>query len=78
MNNITKQQYDRLQLYQSCGTKESFNDLLYCLCGITARPCTMYDYYDEAGNYIGNSNDSVVLDLLRGAGVRVVDGDEND
>lgn len=41
--------------------------------GIEARPYTAYQYYDNCGNYIGDSSDSALEDLLEAACIKVVD-----
>lgn len=78
MNKITKKEFEKLCWIRSYGTLEDFNNLLEGYCDITARPCRMFDYYDESGNYIGSSVDTDVKDLILSAGINIVDEDNDD
>lgn len=70
---ITNEQYEALRQAHSWDRPEEFNKLLEETTGIKATPYTGYSYYDEAGNYIGDSNDITVIDLLDNAYI-VVEG----
>lgn len=50
-----------------------FNEILEEYTGIKARPYRSYCYYDNVGNYIGDSNEVTVQDLLQAAYVEVRD-----
>lgn len=69
---ITKAQREELEDASFFGV-EGANDLLEKYVGIKARSYTMYNYYDENGDYIGNSNDSDLGYLLEQLGVGVLD-----
>ena len=51
----------------------AYNEKLRQIAGIEARPYTAYQYYDENGNYIGDSDGTPLYDLLDDAGVEVRD-----
>lgn len=69
---VTRNQVDDLEMDYSIRLR-SFPAKLEEYTGITAKPCTVYQYFDEVGNYIGDSNDMSVCDLLAEAGIEVVD-----
>ena len=69
---ITKDQLAELEEAQSWDLN-NYHKMLDEYAGITARPYTGYSYYDAAGNYIGNRDDSDVRDLLRAAYIEVRD-----
>lgn len=69
---ITREQYDELCEAQSY-SRTDFHELLESITGIEARPYTGYSYYDNLGNYIGDSNDVVVRDLLDNAYIKMED-----
>lgn len=67
---ITKDQYREIEdaaLYDV--TK--FHNLLEKYTGIEAKPYTAYLYYDECGNFIGDSGESTLEQLLEAAYVDV-------
>ena len=64
---ITNKQYDALRQSHSWDSTEEFNKLLKETTGIIAEPYTGYSYYDSVGNYLGDSNDIAVIDLLDNA-----------
>lgn len=68
---ITQAQYKEIEAAESAGDDEKFNSLLQKYAGITARPYTAYNYYDADGDYCGDSNDSLLDELLRAAYVEV-------
>lgn len=61
---ITKQQMQELEDAINYGTDE-FHYLLEEYTGIKARPYQAYLYFDSYGNYIGDSNDNDLFDLLQ-------------
>lgn len=71
---ITKKQYDEIANASFCFGRNEFNELLEKYTGVEARPYTAYQYYDVAGNYIGDSNEDDLDNLLRAAYVEVKDG----
>lgn len=50
-----------------------YNEKLRKIAGIEARPYTAYQYYDENGDYVGDSDGTPLYDLLDNAGVEVRD-----
>ena len=69
---ITAKQVEQIEDAAIFGTKE-YHEKLEELTGITAMPYTGYSYYDAAGNYIGDSSDSGLSDLLKAAYIEVKD-----
>lgn len=70
---ISKEQLRELCHSEFFDSREDFNKVLEKVAGITAKVYIGYQYYDGAGNYIGDSNDSTVRDLLRNAYIKVED-----
>lgn len=70
---ITREQFERLEDEAMFGV-ESYHRLLEEFTGIVAKPYTAYLYYDSAGNYIGDSDNSTLEELLKHAYVEVSDG----
>ena len=75
-NFITKAQYEELGQVASIADIEEFNLLLDRYAGIESVPYTAYSYFDSDGNYIGDSNESELDDLLQAAYVEVRDEPE--
>lgn len=50
-----------------------YNEKLRRIAGIEARPYTAYQYYDENGEYVGESDETPLYDLLDNADVEVRD-----
>lgn len=74
IDRITKSQLSEIEDAAIFGTKE-FHKKLEEITGITASPYTGYSYYDAAGNYIGDSSNFDICDLLNGAYIEVTDDD---
>lgn len=70
---ITKDEYEALCDTKSWGSREDFHKLLEELTGIEAQQYTGYQYYDSVGNYLGDSNDTSVRDLLNSAYIEIED-----
>ena len=68
---ITKAQFEQLEEAQSLLSIKEYHEMLEELTGIEARPYTGYAYYDSAGNYVGDSADCDLGDLLKLAYVEV-------
>ena len=67
---ITQEEFEYLNdLYHN--DREKFHKVIYDQLDIEAHPSTMYDYYDYGGNYIGNSNDSSLHDILSAAYIKI-------
>lgn len=58
MAQITKEQYRELKNAELCDYGE-FMRLLETYTGIEARPCRSYQFFDAAGDYVGNSSHDV-------------------
>lgn len=71
---ITKAQYNALDNSRFFDSVDEFNWFLKKWTGIQAKPYTGYAYYDAAGNYVGDSNEFDLDDLLKSAYVEVKDG----
>ena len=41
--------------------------------GIEARPYTAYQFFDAAGNFLANSDETCLEDLLEKAGIEVIE-----
>ena len=68
---ITNEQYIELSESRCWDSKEDFHKLLEEVTGIEARPYTGYSYFDSAGNFIGDSNEVCVRDLLNNAYIEI-------
>ena len=68
---ITKEQYEELCESKCWDTTEEFHNLLEDLTGIEAKRYTGYQYFDSAGNFIGDSNEVCVRDLLDNAYIEI-------
>lgn len=71
---ITHQQFETLRDVLALCNRTEFNLFLEKYTGITAHPCTEYQYFDEAGNFIGDSDNSDLHDLLNNAGIKIDGG----
>lgn len=67
---ITKKQYIELCESQVYDTREDFHKLLEDITGIEAQKYTGYQYYC-LGNYVGDSDNSSVKDLLDNSYIEV-------
>ena len=62
---ISKEQFCKLkEAYNYCSDKKEFHKLLQEYTGIIAKPYTAFNYYDDTNNYIGNSDDASLDELL--------------
>ena len=75
-NKITNEQYEALCESKFWDGKEDFHELLEQITGITAQRYTGYSYYDSSGNYIGDSNDVTLNELLDNAYIDIEDEEE--
>lgn len=69
MAHITKEQYQEL-LHDELYDYEEFMCKLEKYTGIEARPCSSYQFFDAAGDYVGDSSHDVDI-LLEEAYVEV-------
>ena len=74
---ITAEQLEELEDAESFEFEE-FHKLLEEYTGITAEPCSVFAYYDAAGNYLGDSTYCDVRDLLESAYIKVEKDGDND
>ena len=68
---ITKEQYEELSESRCWDTDEEFHKMLEEITGIEAKRYTGYQYFDSAGNFIGDSNEVCVRDLLNNAYIEI-------
>jgi hypothetical protein len=72
MNRITRKQLEQIKDAAIFGTKE-YHKKLEEITGITAMSYTGYLYQDVYGNYVGDSGESSLSDLLSAAYIEVID-----
>ena len=77
LNEITEEQLEELEDVLSFDGRAKFNNLLEELTGIEARPYTAYQYYDSADNFVGDSDNYDVREILERAYISVKDGADN-
>lgn len=70
---ITRDQYRKIENASGYDVTE-YHDLLERYTGIKAEPYTAYLYYDDCKNFIGDSNDATLEQLLEAAYVGVKNG----
>ena len=70
---ITKSQMEELEDACTFGIAGA-NNLLKKYAGIQARAYTAYNYYDEYDNFLANSDETDIYELLEMAGVEVRHG----
>lgn len=70
---ISKSQMEELEDARTFGI-EGANKLLKKYAGIQARAYTAYNYYDENDNFLANSDETDIYELLEMAGVEVRHG----
>ena len=73
INKINKDQYELLCESKFWDDVKDFHGLLEQITGITAKHYTGYSYYDSSGDYIGDSNDFSLRDLLNSAHIEIVE-----
>lgn len=72
MRTISRKQFNDLQEYlEYDGVDAVFLTKLQRLTGITARPYTNYNLYDKNGDYLTDSSDLELYDLLMQAGIGI-------
>ena len=70
---ITREQYEKLCDSKFWDSKEEFHNLLEEITGIKASQYTCYQYFDSAHNYLGDSSDCTIRDLLNSAYIEIED-----
>ena len=73
---ITKEQLEEIEDAIGCFDREAAYALLKEYTGIEARPYTAFVFYDEADNWIGDSDNYTIRDLLDEAYITVVEEGE--
>lgn len=68
---ITKEQYEELEDIRLHGSKQEFHELLERYTDIKAHPFISYIYADCADNYIGDSENFDLRDLLTNAYIEI-------
>ena len=72
-NTITKEQLEEIEDALDCFDRGAAFALLKKYTGIEARPYTAYVFYDEADNWVGDSDNYNLRDLLENADIKVVE-----
>lgn len=72
-NTITREQLEEIEEALSCSDRETAYGMLKEYTGIEARPYTAWAFYDEADNYVGDSDNDAISDLLDKAYIAVVE-----
>lgn len=71
MKTISHEKFNELNNYlEYDGVDEEFLTKLHDATGVTAKPYTSYNFYDENGDYVGNLNEDL-YDILRYAGIDI-------
>lgn len=70
---ITREQLDEIQEAYSLNDRETAYALLKEYAGIEAKPYTAWDFYDTAGNYLGDSVNYSFRDLLENAYIEIAE-----
>ena len=73
---ITKEQLEEIEYALDCCDKGAAYALLKKYTGIEARPYTAFVFYDEADNFVGDSENCDVRDLLDNAYITIVEEGE--
>lgn len=69
---ITEEQLEDIEDAIFCSDKGAAYALLKKYTGIEARPYTAFEFYDEADNWVGDSDHYTIRDLLDNACIKVV------
>ena len=75
VDKISKEQYEELCESKFWDSYDDFHRMLEEITGITAKRYTGYQYFDSYDNYVGDSNDDTVRDLLHNAYIKIESGD---
>ena len=73
---ITKEQLEEIEDALFCSDRIAAYELLKEYTGIEARPYTAWQFYDEADNYVGDSDNYDLKDLLENAYITIVEEGE--
>lgn len=75
---ITKAQLEEIEDASLWGDKTDALTLLKEYTGIEAKPYTAWSFYDEYGNYVGDSDNYSIRDLIENAYIDIVDEREDE
>lgn len=75
---ITKAQLEEIGVASLWGDKKYAYELLKEYTGIEAKPYTAWSFYDEYGNYVGDSDNYSIRDLIKNAYIDIVDESEDE
>ena len=75
---ITKERIRQIDDVIFWGDKRDAYALLKEYAGIEARPYTAWNFYDEYGNYVGDSDNYSLRDLIENAYIDIVDEREDE
>lgn len=73
---ITKEQLEEIEDAIHCFDRGAAYALLKKYTGIEARPYTAFVFYDEADNFVGDSDNYTIRDLLDSAYITIVEEGE--
>lgn len=76
MFEITREQLEELEETLSIDRRD-FNELLEEYTGIVAKPYTAFVYYDSCDNWVGDSDNYDVMDILENAYISVKENDDD-
>ena len=76
MFEITRGQLEELEETLSIDRRD-FNDLLEEYAGIVAKPYTAFVYYDSADNWVGDSDNYDVRDILENAYIIIKENEDD-
>ena len=75
---ITKAQLEEIEETRMWGDRRDAYALLKEYTGIESKPYTAWSFYDEYGNYVGDSDNYSIRDLIENAYIDVVDESEEE
>ena len=74
VDKITEEQYQELlDASEELSWNQSNAIKIFESFGIEVKPCVCYQFYDAAGNYLGDDNWDGIDDILRKAEIEVVE-----
>ena len=53
--------------------EDSFPEILEEYTGLQAKPARMFLVFDQAGDYVGNTHNDALSDILRRAGIEMIE-----
>ncbi len=70
---ITRKQLEQIEDARMCCDVEEYNKVLEEITGITAAPFTAYSYYDSDLNYLGDTENNTLEEIMKAAYIEVID-----